>query len=214
MATGLDGDLVGTVQGVVLPATSDAEHGDRYGSVRHKRPFWLNRSAAWNMTRSVFRIYQTKRSRPHSMDRPGREAQRLDGSGPPALGLADPGLVPFRRRPPGETGCGRPPTASLRPTSRLRSSGTRGDLGDRGLGHPELEEVPDRASQVLRGGPLSLKLLARARVPPGRLRGSERPPLARQGTLVSRWAVVRPLTAFPAAMCRASLQMASHGLGR
>ena len=49
---------------------------------------------------------------------------------------------------------------------------------------------------------------------PSRLRGSERPPLARQGTLVSHWAVVRPLTAFPAAMCRASLQMASHGLGR
>ena len=39
---------------------------------------------------------------------------------------------------------------------------------------------PDRASQALRGGPLSLKLLALARVP-GRLRGSERPPLAPSG---------------------------------
>ena len=37
---------------------------------------------------------------------------------------------------------------------------------------------------------------------------------ANQGRLVSRWAVARPRTAPPAAMCRASLQMASHGLGR
>ena len=37
---------------------------------------------------------------------------------------------------------------------------------------------------------------------------------AHQGRLVNRWAVVRPLSVSPAAMCRASLQMASHGLGR
>ena len=31
---------------------------------------------------------------------------------PPALGLADPGPARFAERPPGETGCGRPPTAA------------------------------------------------------------------------------------------------------
>ena len=41
------------------------------------------------------------------------------------------------------------------------------------------------------GRPLSSESFGLVRVP-SRLRGSERPPLARQGTLVSHWAVVRP----------------------
>ena len=40
-----------------------AAAGDRRGSVRNKCTFWPNSSAAWNMTRSVFRICQTKNAR-------------------------------------------------------------------------------------------------------------------------------------------------------
>ena len=43
---------------------------DRHDSVRHKRPFWPNSSAAWNMTRSVFRICPIKHPKTNSMDRP------------------------------------------------------------------------------------------------------------------------------------------------
>ena len=46
-----------------------AAAGDRRGSVRNKRTFWLNSSAAWNMTRSVFRICQIQYQKPHFMDR-------------------------------------------------------------------------------------------------------------------------------------------------
>ena len=44
--------------------------GGRHDSVRNKRPFWPNSSAAWNMTRSVFRICPIKYPETHSMDRP------------------------------------------------------------------------------------------------------------------------------------------------
>ena len=75
--------------------------GDRHDSVRNKRAFWPNRSAAWNMTRYVVRICQTKRSKPHSMDRPGRGGPAPRRQWPPALGLrADPGPARVRRRPP------------------------------------------------------------------------------------------------------------------
>ena len=52
-----------------------AAAGDRRGSVRKKRTFWPNSSAAWNMTRSVFRICQTKYPEPHFMDRPSTAQQ-------------------------------------------------------------------------------------------------------------------------------------------
>ena len=52
------------------PGTGDVGVGDRHGSVMNKRTFWPNSSAAWNMTRSVFRICNIKYPKPHSMDRP------------------------------------------------------------------------------------------------------------------------------------------------
>ena len=48
----------------------DVGVGGRHGSVRNKCPFWLNSSAAGNMTRSVSRICQIQYAKPHSMDRP------------------------------------------------------------------------------------------------------------------------------------------------
>ena len=92
------GDLaaVGLEEGGIADQAGAGNIGVRYrhGSVSNKRTFWPNSSAAWNMTRSVFRICQTKRSKPHSMDRPStaakhdppnrttssRNAGRLDGS--------------------------------------------------------------------------------------------------------------------------------------
>ena len=60
-----------------------AAAGDRRGSVRNKRTFWLNSLAARNMTGSVFRICQKIPPKPHSMDRPvdcaaGRSQRDLD----------------------------------------------------------------------------------------------------------------------------------------
>ena len=48
----------------------DVGVGDRHGSVRNKGAFWLNSSAAGNMTRSVSRICPIQYAKPHSMDRP------------------------------------------------------------------------------------------------------------------------------------------------
>ena len=44
--------------------------GGRHGSVRNKRPFWPNSSAAGNITHSVFRICQLQYPKPHCLDRP------------------------------------------------------------------------------------------------------------------------------------------------
>ena len=68
------GDLssVGLEEGGIADQArpGDVGVGDRHSSVRNKRPFWLNSSAAWNMTRSVSRICQIQYAKLHSMDRP------------------------------------------------------------------------------------------------------------------------------------------------
>ena len=60
-----------------------AAAGDRRGSVRNKRSFWLNSLAARNMTGSVFPYLSEIPPKPHSMDRPvdcaaGRSQRDLD----------------------------------------------------------------------------------------------------------------------------------------
>ena len=85
-----EGDLVGETQPVVVAPppgdlapvgleeagvanqtrAGDVGIGGRHDSVRNKRPFWPNISAAGNMTRSVSRICQIQYAKPHSMDRP------------------------------------------------------------------------------------------------------------------------------------------------
>ena len=68
------GDLssVGLEEGGIADqaGTGDVGVGDRHSSVRNKRPFWPNSSAAGNITRSVSRICQIQYAKPHSMDRP------------------------------------------------------------------------------------------------------------------------------------------------
>ena len=79
-----------------------AAAGDRRDSVRNKRSFWPNSSAAWNMTRSVFRICQTKCQTPHFMDRPSTAQQDVRQPDPPHLGdLDELDERPATRRPPG-----------------------------------------------------------------------------------------------------------------
>ncbi len=68
------GDLssVGLKEGGIADqaGTGDVGVGDRHSSVRNKRPFSPNSSAAGNMTRSVSRICQIQYATLHSMDRP------------------------------------------------------------------------------------------------------------------------------------------------
>ena len=56
--------------GIADQARAEDGVGDRHGSVRHKRPFWPDSSAAGNMTRSVSRICQIQYAKLHSIDRP------------------------------------------------------------------------------------------------------------------------------------------------
>ena len=50
--------------------TGDVGVGGRHDSVRNKRAFWPNSSAAGNMTLSVFRICPIKYPETHSMNGP------------------------------------------------------------------------------------------------------------------------------------------------
>ena len=67
------GDLaaVGLKEGGIADQarSGDIGVGYRHGSVSNKRSFWLNSSAAWNKTRSVFRICQIQYPKPYFMDR-------------------------------------------------------------------------------------------------------------------------------------------------
>ena len=129
-----------------------AAAGDRRGSVRNKRTFWPNSSAAWNTMGSVVRICQKIPRSPHSMDRPSTAAGRVGVGEQSERGLGDAGA---RRRnlPP-------PPHRRIRPrqqvvgsaTSELRAQPARPPLPSRPGPRAGVERLRARRLATLRSG--------------------------------------------------------------